>query len=66
MSRNYTTLRFVFVVIDNLHSLKMIIISFLGLSIFGPERFRKIPRPSSLYNQTLFWFLNTVFILLSM
>ena len=63
MSRNCTTLRFVFVVIDNLHSLKIFIISFLTHSICGPERFHKILRPSSLYNPTLFWFSNTDFIL---
>ena len=65
MFRNCITLRFVFVVIDDLHSSKISINSFLNLSICEPERFHKIPRPSHLYNPTSFWFSNTVFILLN-
>ena len=59
MSRNCTILRFVFIVIDNPHFLKIFMISFLTLSICGPERFRKIPRPFSLYNPTSFSFSKT-------
>ena len=65
MSRNCTTLRFAFVVIDNPRSLKIFIISFQILPICGPEKFYKIPRPSFLYNPTSLWFLDTVFILLN-